>query len=86
MKILGVSLIGLVVGLAMLSVGFWFIERTWPALPRRRRPSGALRTDLIFWFATPFSARMAQFAAALLAAVVIVLVFAVGLSCGTSLL
>ena len=77
MAYFGRLLIGLIVGFALLSVVFWFIERRWPALPRRPRAKGATLTDIIWWFTTPFSARLALLVAAVVAAIVIAFAFGV---------
>src|SRR5438105_3700814 len=75
MAYFGRLLLGLIVSFALLSVVFWFIERRWPALPPRPRAKGATGTDILWWFATPFSSRLALLIAALVAAIIIAFAF-----------
>lgn len=43
----------LVVGLIVLAVIFWVVERLWPGLQGLRKSRRGLATDLTYWFFTP---------------------------------
>src|SRR5262245_50723823 len=66
------SLLGLTIGFALLAGIFWLIERRYAALPSQPRWRRDSRTDLAYWFFTPFVSktvtRLAIIAALLLLA------------------
>jgi sterol desaturase/sphingolipid hydroxylase (fatty acid hydroxylase superfamily) len=51
------TLLSLIVGLAVLSVGFWVLERWRPSIAGQRRDGIQTRTDLAYWFLTPLVTR-----------------------------
>lgn len=50
---MGPTLAGVVLGLVLLAVLLWPIERAWPALPGQPLWRRGIRTDLAYWFFTP---------------------------------
>lgn len=75
MSFLGVSFVGLVVGLLALGAVFYGIERVWPAIPRRPRAPNALTTDILWWFVTPFMSRIAMAITLVVAAAIVAVAF-----------
>jgi sterol desaturase/sphingolipid hydroxylase (fatty acid hydroxylase superfamily) len=53
------TLSSLVVGLLVLSAGFWLLERWRPSIRGQRRTARQTRTDLAYWFFTPLVTRVA---------------------------
>lgn len=52
---MGPTLGGVVVGLVILTVVFWPIERLRPAIPGQPRWRRDSSTDLAYWFFTPLA-------------------------------
>lgn len=46
--------VGLVIAFVVLSLGFGWLERRWPALPDQKRRREDWKTDAAYWFFTPF--------------------------------
>ena len=74
----GPTLLSLVIGLAVVSSGFWLLERWRPSLPGQRRRAPDTRTDLVYWFFTPLVTRAVTRAA--IGAVFVVLALSQGVS------
>ena len=51
------TIVSLAIGLLVLSVIFYLIERVRPALPWQRRRAADTRTDVVYWFFTPLVTR-----------------------------
>jgi len=54
---LSASLASLLVGFALLGLGFWTLEWLWPALREKPILRKGLATDLLYWFFTPLVSR-----------------------------
>src|SRR5258706_4860034 len=62
-------MVGLVVGLVILSIGFGLIETFWPAVPKKRWRRG-MWTDIAYWFVTPLVSKTLALVAVAIVAVV----------------
>ena len=47
------TIASLVIGLLVVSVVFWIIERWRPSIPTQRRTRSDTVTDIAYWFFTP---------------------------------
>ena len=55
----GPTLASLIVGLVVLSAGFWLLERRQKEPPEQRRTRIQTQTDIAYWFFTPLVTRLA---------------------------
>src|SRR5262245_18184284 len=75
----GPSLAGVVAGFLLLAVLFWPLERLWPSTPGQPVRRRGFRTDVAYWFFTPFVTKGISRAGAVLGVVLVALLWGVPL-------